>query len=134
MRKSISVTFFSMVVAGSFFSLRPKAMLLNTLRCGNRAYFWNTVFTGRRWGGRCVMAFPAMVITPSEAVWKPAISRSNVVLPQPDGPNIVTNSPLRTDKFTSFSTALSPKNFDTCSSLMMQSDFCISVSYFIQTN
>ena len=84
--------------------------------------------------GFCVMSSPAMVITPSEAVWKPAIRRSNVVFPQPDGPSIVTNSPLRTDKFTSFSTALSPKNFDTCSTPMMQSDFCISVSYFIQTN
>ena len=61
-------TFFSMVAPGSFFSFSPKAMLLNTLRWGKRAYFWNTVFTGRLCGGVCVMSFPAMVITPSEAV------------------------------------------------------------------
>lgn len=33
------------------------------------------------------MSFPAMVMIPSEAVWKPAIRRNKVVLPQPEGPN-----------------------------------------------
>ena len=47
---------------------------------------------------------------------------NTVVFPQQEGPKMVTNSPLRTCKFTSFSTAFSPKYFDTCSTLIMRSE------------
>ena len=36
-------------------------------------------------------------------------ARNSVLFPHPEGPKMVTNSPLRTDKFTSFSTVFSPK-------------------------
>ena len=36
-----------MVSSSIFFRRRPKATFSNTFRCGNSAYFWNTVFTGR---------------------------------------------------------------------------------------
>ena len=39
--------------------------------------------------------------------------RNNVVLPQPEGPSIVTNSPFFTFRVTSSNAVLSPKYFDT---------------------
>ena len=66
---------FSMICFGSFFSFNPNAILSYTFRWGNKAYFWNTVFTGRLCGGVCVISCPAIRISPSEAVWKPAIRR-----------------------------------------------------------
>ena len=44
---SISRTLRRMVSSSIFFRRRPKATFSNTFRCGNSAYFWNTVFTGR---------------------------------------------------------------------------------------
>ena len=47
-----------------------------------------------RWfGGRWVMSSPSIVIVPAVGCSKPAIMRSVVVLPQPDGPRNETNSP-----------------------------------------
>ena len=47
-------------------------------------------------GGRAVMSRPPSRICPSDGISKPAIMRSVVVLPQPDGPRNVMNSPLLT--------------------------------------
>lgn len=44
-RVTLFVRLYSVV---KFLSLSPKATFLKTLRCGKSAYFWNTVFTGRR--------------------------------------------------------------------------------------
>ena len=70
----------------------PKAMFSYTLRCGNSAYFWNTVFTSRLWGGRSFMRLPSSMTSPDVGVRNPPMIRSVVVLPQPDGPSSVTNS------------------------------------------
>ena len=46
------------------------------------------------------MSWPAISIVPPLGVVKPAIIRSVVVLPEPDGPSSVTNSPRRTSRST----------------------------------
>ena len=66
-------------------SLRPKATFSKTLRCGKSAYCWKTVLTGRRWGGSSVMSPPRTRTLPELGTSRPAIIRSVVVLPQPDG-------------------------------------------------
>ena len=81
---------------GVFFILRPNATLSNTLRCGKSAYFWNTVFTLRLCGGTRLISSPAIITLPDVGTVKPAIILSSVVLPQPDGPRSVRNSPSRT--------------------------------------
>ena len=48
---------------------------------------------------------------------KPATMRSSVVLPQPDGPSIVTNSPSRKARLTSSSATTEPKRCVTCSTV-----------------
>ena len=70
----------------------PNAIFSYTLRCGNSAYFWNTVFTSRLCGGRSFMRFPSSSTSPEVGVRKPPIMRSVVVFPQPEGPSRVTNS------------------------------------------
>ena len=50
--------------------------------------------------GTAVKSRPSTVISPDVACSSPAITRSVVVLPQPDGPSIVKNSPPRTSKET----------------------------------
>ena len=51
------------------------------------------MFTGRRCGLTSVISCPPMVIVPCVGSMKPAITRSRVVFPHPDGPRKVTNSP-----------------------------------------
>src|SRR6185436_15643790 len=46
----------------------------------------------RRCGGRVSMRLPPMRISPAFSSVKPAIMRSSVVLPQPEGPSSVKNS------------------------------------------
>src|SRR5215203_1275157 len=59
-------------------------------------------------GGRSFMRFPAMITSPSVARSKPAIMRSVVVLPQPDGPKRQTTSPALTDREASLTATNSP--------------------------
>ena len=54
--------------------------------CGNSAYCWKTVLTSRLYGGVPTASTPPIRISPSSGCSKPAIIRSDVVLPQPDGP------------------------------------------------
>ncbi len=49
--------------------------------------------TFRRFGALFVMSTPSTVMVPAVGCSKPAIIRSVVVLPQPDGPRNDTNSP-----------------------------------------
>jgi hypothetical protein len=51
---------------------------------------------------------PLSVISPPFGVSRPAIMRSVVVLPQPDGPSRVKNSPGATLKLTWSTTVVSP--------------------------
>lgn len=48
----------------------------------------------RRFGGVLDTSLPPSSIEPAEGSINPATVRSNVVLPEPDGPTSATNSPL----------------------------------------
>ena len=65
------------------------------------------------------MSAPSSKISPSDAVSKPDKILSRVVLPHPEGPRMVTNSPFLICKLTSSSTCLSPNHLDTCLISMM---------------
>ncbi|MNP23537.1 hypothetical protein D3C76_1162510 [compost metagenome] len=52
-------------------------------------------------GSTSFMRSPSINSSPEERVSSPAIIRSVVDLPQPDGPSSTTNSPFSTCRFTS---------------------------------
>ena len=83
----------------------PYATLSITFMCGNRAYDWNTILTSRSEAASRVTSLPPMSTRPPLAVSRPAIMRSVVVLPHPDGPSSVTRVPASTVKLT-WSTAV----------------------------
>jgi len=56
---------------------------------------------------------PSTSIVPDEGLMKPAIMRSVVVLPQPDGPSSDTNSPSRNSRLKSLTAEYSPKRLVT---------------------
>ena len=80
---------------------------------GKSAYCWNTVLTSRRYGGVPTASTPPIRISPSSGCSKPAIIRSDVVLPHPDGPSSERNSPVLTWKETAFTAVRSPNRFVT---------------------
>ena len=51
------------------------------------------MLVGRRLAGMPAMGWPSTAIVPPVGLSKPAIMRSSVVLPQPDGPSREKNSP-----------------------------------------
>src|SRR6186713_315285 len=70
--------------------------------------------------GRSVMSRPATWTRPESGSSKPAIMRSDVVLPQPDGPSREKNSPAAMSSVTpSTATTRPSKVFVTSSSLMV---------------
>ena len=50
------------------------------------------MFTARLLGGMSPMSWPSIRMSPSVGTSRPASMRSNVVLPQPDGPSSAKNS------------------------------------------
>src|SRR6266536_1568610 len=70
---------------------RPKAMLSHTLSHGKLASSWNT--TPIPAGTRSPTTLPSNVTVPALGTVRPASVSSSVVLPHPDGPTMVTNSP-----------------------------------------
>ncbi len=62
---------------------------------------------------------PSMLISPEVGFSNPAIIRSMVVLPQPEGPSRVINSLSWKTSLNSFSTTTSPKAFVTCLMVMV---------------
>ncbi|MDP9629471.1 UNVERIFIED_ORG: hypothetical protein J2W85_001532 [Ensifer adhaerens] len=52
------------------------------------------MFVGRRWAETSVTSSPSSRTTPDVGVSKPAIMRSKVDLPHPDGPRSEKNSPF----------------------------------------
>jgi hypothetical protein len=54
------------------------------------------MLTGRRFGGTSRMERPPIRMSPSSGARKPAIMRSSVVLPHPDGPRIEKKLPCAT--------------------------------------
>jgi hypothetical protein len=57
--------------------------------------------------------FPATSISPASGSSKPAIRRSSVVLPQPDGPRSATNSPRSMQSRASSTAWTAPYRFET---------------------
>ena len=60
-------------------------------------------------GGTRVMSRPPMLSVPSLILSNPAIMRSSVLLPQPEGPTNTQNSPGATCRSRSWMTSWSPK-------------------------
>src|SRR5690606_7163439 len=69
----------------------------------------------RSLGCRCPTSSPPMRILPAVGVSSPAIMRSEVVLPQPEGPSRHTNSPSPISKLTLPTAVKSPKRLVTFS-------------------
>ena len=63
-------------------------------------------------GGVRVTSTPPIAIEPSSGAIRPAINRSSVVLPQPEGPSRVTSAPRSTARSTRSSTVAAPKRFE----------------------
>ena len=59
-------------------------------------------------GGMLLIGLPSSLISPWVAVSKPASSIRQVVLPEPEGPSMVRNSPLGIERLRSFTTSVSP--------------------------
>ena len=64
--------------------------------------------TSRFHGGSGATSAPPMRMRPVSTALKPAMARSSVVLPQPDGPRKAKNSPGSIERLTSFSTCVGP--------------------------
>ena len=63
----------------------------------------------RSLGARSLTRAPPIRISPSVTSSSPAIMRSSVLLPQPDGPTSTTNSPFSIARSTPCSTETMPK-------------------------
>src|SRR5215213_3643790 len=113
MRSNSSPTRFLIAALGRFFTRIPKPTLRATVMFGNSAYDWNTMPTLRRFGGRWVMSFSSTLIVPSSGYSNPAIIRSVVVLPQPDGPRNDTNSPRSAERSKSWTATKAANRFCT---------------------
>src|SRR3954447_9115927 len=84
-----------------------------------------------RWyGGRAVMGEPSMRMCPLEGCSNPAIMRRVVVLPEPDAPRSVRNSPAATRSVRPSTATKSPKRLVSCLSSRIDSagDWCRTVS------
>ena len=63
------------------------------------------MLTLRSAGPSVVTSLPSMMIWPPVGISSPAIMRSTVVLPQPEGPRMVVSVPLGTSKLTPLTTS-----------------------------
>ena len=88
-------------------------MLSPTDIIGNSARCWNTMLTGRRLGGTPCIDAPPIRISPVSGARNPAIIRSRVVLPQPDGPRIEKKVPGGICSETRSTAVKAPKTFTT---------------------
>src|SRR5688572_11352959 len=84
-------------------------MLPATLRWGKRARLWNTIPMSRVYAGRSVTSSSSTKMRPSVGRSSPAIIRSIVVLPQPDGPRSEISLPGGSSRSTP-STAVTSSN------------------------
>jgi hypothetical protein len=87
-------------------------MFCMTVRCGNSSKFWNTMPMRARSCGRFVCGspteMPSTLISPSWNGSSPLTHLMSVLLPDPDGPQTTTTSPLATLVLHSLSTWKSP--------------------------
>ena len=84
------------------------------------------MFTGLRYAGIADMGCSSMNISPSLGVSRPASMRSNVVLPQPDGPSSEKNSPRWISRSTLSTACTAPKCFETPQIEMMPRSFMLT--------
>ncbi len=56
----MSPTRFASSALGTRSCLSPNATFCSTVMCGNSAYDWNIMLTGRSYGGMSVMSTPSM--------------------------------------------------------------------------
>src|SRR5581483_4663935 len=73
----------------------------------------------RAYGGRPSTRRVPKRISPRSATWKPATSRSSVVLPQPEGPSSVNSSPSATSSDTRSTASVVSNRFVTSRSSMI---------------
>src|SRR6187402_2027577 len=73
------------------------------------------MLTGRLFGPTPAMSCPSIRMRPSLGTSRPASIRSNVVLPQPDGPSNAKNSPSSMARSTLSTAAKLPKRLETFS-------------------
>src|SRR5215469_1794762 len=88
-----------------------------TVRCGKSSKCWKTIPTRERSLGRFVRRSPTEIpsirISPSWNGSRPFTHLIKVDLPDPDGPQTTTTSPLVTSVLQSFNTWKSPYHFET---------------------
>src|SRR5882724_2862300 len=84
-------------------------MFWRTFRWGNSAKFCQTSRVLRLCTGNAEMSWPRRNSRPLDIDSRPATMRRSVVLPQPLGPMMATNSPRSMDKSTCSSATKSPK-------------------------
>ena len=89
----------------------PYSTFCATVMCGNSAYSWKTVLTSRLRAGSAVTSAPPSLIVPAVGCSNPAIIRSTVVLPEPDGPRIANSSPSPTARSAPSTATRSPNSF-----------------------
>src|SRR3989304_6945645 len=77
------------------------------------------MFTARLLGGISPMSWPSIRTWPSVGTSRPASMRSNVVLPQPDGPSSAKNSPGMMSRLTLSTATAEPHRFEMLRKLMM---------------
>src|SRR5690606_28679258 len=75
--------------------------------------------TARSATGRSVMSLPLNETAPMSGKSSPAMMRSSVVLPDPDGPSSARNSPGRASRLTLSSATKSPKRLVMPESVML---------------
>src|SRR5678815_882905 len=83
-------------------------MFCATDMLGNSEYDWKTIPKLRKRAGTPRRLAPFCSTSPASGDSRPAITRSSVVLPQPDGPRKQTNSPSPIASVTSFSAGTVP--------------------------
>src|SRR5437868_9629272 len=81
-----------------------------TAMWGYSAYDWKTIAMSRARGATSLTTRPSTLISPSSASSRPASSRSDVDLPQPDGPTRIMNSPSWTSRSRLSTAVKSPPN------------------------
>src|SRR5918994_5558517 len=69
-------------------------------------------------GASPVTSRPSMLMMPAVGSSNPAISRSSVDLPQPDGPTKTTNSPFSMTRSMPGMMIVDPNDLETCLSVM----------------
>ena len=100
--RAASATLASISRRGTPCESSGKAMLRRTFMCGYSANSWNTNAMSRCDARLKVTSSSPRWMVPEVGNSNPAIMRSVVVLPHPDGPSRQKNSPLRTVNVESF--------------------------------